>query len=338
LDKNKISTVILGISLVFVLFLSSISVSFGSFVGSPNYQLESGVTPEDISCRNNLVLVLRTNGNPACVQDSTSKQFGWEKIEKHSQLVMDTADIPFIDVELDPLLYSGAPISSKMIEPVATTDSSISVEPTIFPSDKEIIISSLPRVGDIIDVTFIATYQPTQPHTFENAMVAFHVTDTLEFLTIPEGYVVEYTEPQSSWGKQYLGIYSLKAIDPVIFDSDVPQKFTVQVKALSEGVATISAGVFDEQAKIDLVIGSTETLLRNDYYVKYPQEIPESIQLPTSPEEQIEFTQQHGTSFGTTTITTDITESEFRIWLKNYGLSENEINELIARAFPNNGE
>ena len=239
----------------------------------------------------------------------------------------------YLDIELDPILYSGGPVSSKMIEIPRVTDSSIAMEPTIFPSDKEIIISNLPRVDDIIDITFIATYQPTQPHTFENAIVAFHITDTLEFLTVPEGYELEYTEPQSSWGKQYPGIYSLKVIEPIIFDSDVLQEFTVQAKAVSEGITTISAGVFDEQVKLDIVIGSTETLLRNDYYVKYPQEIPESIQLPTSPEEQAAFEKKYGVSFGTTTIKTNITEEEHRIWLENYGMSEDEIVEMMERVF-----
>ncbi len=63
-----------------VLIASSTSVSFGSFVGSPNYQLELGVVPEDILCKEERVLVIRTNGDPACVTEKTADKKGWNII------------------------------------------------------------------------------------------------------------------------------------------------------------------------------------------------------------------------------------------------------------------
>ncbi len=58
------------------------------FITSPKHQLESGIAPEDITCRDNRVLVLRTNGNPACVKETTSEKLGW-KIIKHDSSVIE---------------------------------------------------------------------------------------------------------------------------------------------------------------------------------------------------------------------------------------------------------
>ena len=68
--NNKLSrqtSIILGITLSLVLIVSSISVSFASFSGSPNFQLESDVVIEDILCRDDRVLVLRSSDSIACV-------------------------------------------------------------------------------------------------------------------------------------------------------------------------------------------------------------------------------------------------------------------------------
>lgn len=48
---------------------------------SPKKQLESGVLPEDIICKENRILVIRGNGNPACVTQSTAERMGWEIIK-----------------------------------------------------------------------------------------------------------------------------------------------------------------------------------------------------------------------------------------------------------------
>ena len=49
-------------------------------IASPRHQLESGIAPENIQCREDRVLVLRTNGNPSCVKPQTAEkliQRGW---------------------------------------------------------------------------------------------------------------------------------------------------------------------------------------------------------------------------------------------------------------------
>ena len=68
---------------IFVLLLIGIAPliisSYSDYV-SPKKQLESGVLYEDIQCRENKVLVIRDNGNPACVKEETAQKTGWDII------------------------------------------------------------------------------------------------------------------------------------------------------------------------------------------------------------------------------------------------------------------
>ena len=60
-----------------------ISESFAQeleIIASPKHQLESGILPDDIQCRDNRILVIRTNGNPACLTPQTAEKLmerGW---------------------------------------------------------------------------------------------------------------------------------------------------------------------------------------------------------------------------------------------------------------------
>jgi len=50
-------------------------------VASPKHQLESGVASEDIICKENRFLVIRSNGQPACVTEKTADKMNWEIIK-----------------------------------------------------------------------------------------------------------------------------------------------------------------------------------------------------------------------------------------------------------------
>ncbi len=54
--------------------------SFAEQILSPRQQLADGITPENIHCRDDRVLVIRSNGNPACVTQKTADRTGWEII------------------------------------------------------------------------------------------------------------------------------------------------------------------------------------------------------------------------------------------------------------------
>ncbi len=70
---------ILILSLVAIVLSSPIILSYADYT-SPRKQIELGVLPEDIQCRENRVLVIRDNGNPVCVQESTADKMNWNII------------------------------------------------------------------------------------------------------------------------------------------------------------------------------------------------------------------------------------------------------------------
>ncbi|MCJ8305431.1 MAG: hypothetical protein HRU07_00090 [Nitrosopumilus sp.] len=70
---------VLVLSLFIVLVMGVILPSYAEYI-SPKKQLESGVLPEDIICRESRVLVIRDNNNPACVHESTVNKMNWSII------------------------------------------------------------------------------------------------------------------------------------------------------------------------------------------------------------------------------------------------------------------
>jgi hypothetical protein len=67
-----------------MLFFSSISVSYAAHdIESPKKQMASGITAEDVQCNVGLQLMLRMNGDAACVKPSTAGKLenaGWGTI------------------------------------------------------------------------------------------------------------------------------------------------------------------------------------------------------------------------------------------------------------------
>ena len=72
-----------------------------SQLDSPRVQVENGVAPEDVICKEQFVLVLRPSGMPACVKPATAEHFaeyGWQQITmpqpiKQTQTVKATNEI-----------------------------------------------------------------------------------------------------------------------------------------------------------------------------------------------------------------------------------------------------
>jgi serpin B len=67
--------------------VSESSAQESELIASPKYQLESGIAPENIQCREDRVLVLRPNGNPACVKETTPEKLGWKIVETDSSII-----------------------------------------------------------------------------------------------------------------------------------------------------------------------------------------------------------------------------------------------------------
>ena len=83
--------IILTIAFAVTLFSSIVPLGFSEPL---RVQLEQGIKTDQIQCNNpNHVLVLRTNGNIACVTEKSSLKTGWEIIEiniSKSALITDT--------------------------------------------------------------------------------------------------------------------------------------------------------------------------------------------------------------------------------------------------------
>ena len=66
--------------LFYIILVASISPSYAEYT-SPKKQIELGVLPEDVICRDGKVLVIRNNGKVACVHDSTAEKLKWNIIK-----------------------------------------------------------------------------------------------------------------------------------------------------------------------------------------------------------------------------------------------------------------
>ena len=110
---------------------SNVYASLLEHIQSPRQQMESGIISNEITCRDDLILVMRNNGNVACVSELYAEKLGWSQIpNKTSQLIPNVDKHALIDHEnnnfitvkyedtLDPgILYSP---SSFLAKPYST--------------------------------------------------------------------------------------------------------------------------------------------------------------------------------------------------------------------------
>ena len=71
---------LLGAVFASLLIFTLVSISYATDYPSSNKQLQQGVLPEDITCNENLVLLIKSDGNPACVKEDNVfrlLQSGW---------------------------------------------------------------------------------------------------------------------------------------------------------------------------------------------------------------------------------------------------------------------
>lgn len=91
-------------------------------------QLEQGLETNQIECENsNHVLVERTNGKLACVNESTAQKLGWEIIQKDLHLVSvdkNNSELTFVDVFIKSDIDADIPLGmySKEMEGKLTRD------------------------------------------------------------------------------------------------------------------------------------------------------------------------------------------------------------------------
>ncbi len=61
-----------------VILIAGFTISSYADYTSPKKQIESGIAINDIQCRDDRVLVQRSNGSPACVSERTAERTGWK--------------------------------------------------------------------------------------------------------------------------------------------------------------------------------------------------------------------------------------------------------------------
>ena len=77
---RKTCIILAGVVFSLILVFGSVESSYSEYM-SPKKQIESGVFPEDVICREDRVLAVRDNGNSACITENTAERLNWKIIK-----------------------------------------------------------------------------------------------------------------------------------------------------------------------------------------------------------------------------------------------------------------
>ncbi|MFQ5496665.1 MAG: hypothetical protein ACE5DU_02125 [Nitrosopumilus sp.] len=102
------------IGIICSIFLLIINQPVFGELESPRKQMERGIAAQDVICKTGLELVIRANGNPACVKQETA-----EKMQKTGMLL---SSVKFTDLERD---LKSVPASNNEINTVPASSMSI---------------------------------------------------------------------------------------------------------------------------------------------------------------------------------------------------------------------
>ena len=219
-------------------------------------QLEQGIETNQIQCDNpNHVLVQRNNGKLACVSEGSSEKMNWEIIE---------TGISLVEYEF--------PLTAKHPE----MTSNVNGEPSIQSySDVELQISNLPKLGESAEIIVIVTNNLLESGGYTDDEwdgVSFTITNNLQVITGLE----DFTQFDPTMEYDYTSYSKEIPIGKIPIHT-----FKITVVAFGTGESNISARTSGDfptaKASFDLVIGETETLLKDDYYKKYPSKLAEKM-------------------------------------------------------------
>jgi len=217
-----------------VVVVSSSSVSYASFAGSPDNQLELGVLAKDIQCKESHILVLRDNGSPACVTQSTSEKLDWDIISKITNTASPEKTSQYDGESIE---SSGAPQMSRS-----------------FPT---IEFSKIPTLGESATITLSATFFDFEAEHLPDYSdkISFEMRG-FEILSIDPIFANYVTENGISSGTAKVTLTEAQEL-----------QYDIVVKAISLNDAGISfTGLFDDFTNTNLVIGETESYVYRDAY------------------------------------------------------------------------
>jgi len=315
-NMNKL----LGMSLAIIMVLGSVPLGFSEPL---RVQLEQGIETENIQCNNpDHVLVLRTNGNAACVTERTALKTGWEIITTTSKVSYDF------------------PITAKSAVTPATSESS-APSSYFYSADVEISISHLPKIGETAELTatFTNAVDLQEIANFEPNLITFKLGNGLEFvdtsLTVEEVIL---------GGDFFSNNVSFKLENPEI---NATNTITTTIRATQVTPSYVSASLFDDNASLSLVISENETLLKSDYIDLYGAESYTDLATPTNPNVMIYEETIIIDGVEQTNIVEEIIEDESNLedqtsnattlaeivqeWLSD-GASEKEVREILEDA------
>jgi len=120
---------IFGIVLFSVILFAGFTISSYADYTSPKKQIESGIAINDIQCRDDRVLVQRSNGGIACVSERTAERTGWEIIKTEFIHTEKLVTIPEPTITPELVTIPETTISPKQVTPtIVILDQSSDVE------------------------------------------------------------------------------------------------------------------------------------------------------------------------------------------------------------------
>ncbi len=234
--------VVIPLVLALIFTVSSIPVSFGSFTGSPNFQLESGIAPDNIQCKSNYVLLLRDSASPICVTEETSDKLLLRDTDvqyiKHDQV---------IDVQsLTPVLL----YSSKLNDD--STGGSSAPEVTIL-YDQEVTLSKIPKLGETATLSITLTLKPEFSQLSGNSPT--------EKITLENGFSFVNTDVSSLTLSPTTNRMSYSESLPVVMN--IPTVFQAEITPTQVGNWTVyvDGGNYKQRHSFYFIVTEDETIL-----------------------------------------------------------------------------
>ena len=237
---RKTGIIFAGVILSLILF-SGITVSSYSDYLSPKKQIESGVLPEDVTCKVNRILVIRDSGSPACVTEKTAEKKGWV-------IVGDSHTDEMIARDLDEHTSTKTHLKNSQDSTFAQNkvNTIANGSPSIDIVDFE--ISTLPKLDETATISI--TTKHAFPMHIEPKLFGFAISDNFEFVDV---------EPTNT---KLVSDGSIRSYYKELFELQPNELKTIQVtvRAIDEGLGEIRLFAFDEEVgSRHIVIGKNQT-------------------------------------------------------------------------------
>lgn len=239
---------ILGVTLILILFAGSIPISFADQpkIASPYKQLESGISYDEIQCKDSYDLIIRPNYMPSCVRSETA-----EKLAQRLGFVIKIDSAAPKDQQNVVASYVGAGV------PYGITD---------------ITISPIPKLGETADVRFygeVWEYGPSETGG-EPIFEKYLDSDFGYLFTVGTGFevldeqatIVRFGDDSDSCVYGCSHGYELPA--NAAKGDDKIMDFTIKVKAIKTGVWDIlwgDGGWTEGNQILTVTVGETRSYL-----------------------------------------------------------------------------